>query len=96
MAKLANKRLEDLDFSVYDHTYDADTIANSWEDVFTFNITSTSTFTAATKKIKIPNKILSVIQVGSSITIAGTAANNGTLRSLRLISGVYFGIDILR
>ena len=78
VAKLANKRLEDLDFSVYDHTYDADTIANSWEDVFTFNITSTSTFTAATKKIKIPNKILSVIQVGSSITIAGTAANNGT------------------
>jgi len=78
VAKLGNKRLQDLDFSQYDHTYDADTIANSWEDVFTFNITSTSTFTAATKKIKIPNKILYVIQVGSSITIAGTAANNGT------------------
>ena len=78
VAKLGNKRLQDLDFSQYDHTYDADTIVNSWEDVFTFNITSTSTFTAATKKIKIPNKILYVIQVGSSITIAGTAANNGT------------------
>lgn len=78
VAKLANKRLEDLDFSVYDHTYDVDTIAQSWETNFVFRITTASTFTAATKKIKIPGKVLSVLKAGDSIVIAGTASNNGT------------------
>jgi len=77
IARLANKRLEDLDFSDYDHTYNVPNIVNSWDQASTYNITTSTTFTAATKKIKVTNKVLSSVTVGATLDVSATASNNG-------------------
>lgn len=77
VAKLANKRLEDLDFSDYDHTYNVPNIVNSWDQASTYNITTSTTFTAATKKIKVTNKVLNSVTVGATLDVSATASNNG-------------------
>lgn len=78
VAKLANKRLQDLDFSQYNHLYSASDIVKSWQRNYVYYVAVTTTFTAATKKIKVFGQLLSNLQVGSSITISGTSSNNGT------------------
>jgi len=78
IAKLANKRLQDLDFSQYDHTYTIDNIVQSWDEAFTYSVNTSTTFTAATKKIKVNLALLRNLSAGMTFTIAGTASNNGT------------------
>ena len=68
--------IDDLDFSSYDHSYTIANILTTWDDVIVYNIISSTTFTAATKKIKI-NTILP-LEVGATFSITGTASNNAT------------------
>lgn len=74
---LGNKRLEDIDFSDYDHSYTTTEIVSSWDQNYTYDLPGSYQFTSSTKKLKVSNKILSLIREGQSITISGTS-NNGT------------------
>lgn len=84
VSKIGAKRLtdndngvDDLDFSNYDHTYNITNILSTWDNVVTYNITSSTTFTAATKKIKVSGVILN-FEIGATFSITGTASNNNT------------------
>ena len=77
---------DDLDFSAYDHKYNVANITASWQDTFTYNITTSSTFTASTKKLKVTGRNLGALSVGKVLTISGTASNNGSYT----ITNVYF------
>jgi len=69
--------VDDLDFSNYDHTYNITNILLTWDDVVTYPITTSTTFTASTKKIKISGQILN-LQIGATFSLTGTASNNNT------------------
>ena len=85
VAKLGNKRLQDLDFSQYDHNFTVENIVGSWSENFTYNIVTSAVFTASTKKIKVPQLILSNLSAGDSITISGTTSNNGTFTITNIV-----------
>lgn len=68
--------IDDLDFSSYNHIYNITNILSTWDEVVVYSITNTTTFTAATKKIKI-NTILP-LEVGATFSITGTTSNNST------------------
>lgn len=85
VAKLANKRLEDLDFSQYDHVYSIANIKGSWGQQFTYSIVTSATFNAATKKIKIDNAILANLTQGMTFTVSGTASNNSTFTIVSIV-----------
>jgi hypothetical protein len=69
--------VDDLDFSNYDHTYNITNILSTWDDVIIYPITTSTTFTASTKKIKISGQILN-LQIGARFSLTGTASNNNT------------------
>jgi hypothetical protein len=79
--KLANKKLEDLDFNNYQHTYTAANIKNSW------SLSKTFSRTAGVGELTFFNKYLYIyaydfyqLEAGDSIVITGTSGgtNNGT------------------
>jgi len=77
--KLGTSKLEDLDFSDYNHTYNVTNIKNSW------TLPKTFSHTAAVGELTFLNKILyiynfnfSQLDYGDSIVITGTSSNNGT------------------
>ena len=78
VAGLANKRLQDLDFSKYNHFYTVDNIKNTWDNIFNYTILTNTDFQSGTKTIKVFDRILDNLTVGMSITLSGTATNNGT------------------
>jgi hypothetical protein len=73
---MGNKRLEDLDFSEYDHDYTAANIVASWSESVSLNCPLFS-ITAATKMLYVRKK-LGQISVGDEITLSGTSSNEGT------------------
>ena len=79
VSKLANKRIEELDFSDYDHTFGVTQITSSWDRNYVYELPSNSyTINSATKKIKIINRSMSMVSAGDTITVTGTASNNGS------------------
>ena len=77
IANIGNKKLEDLDFSEYDHEYNTTNIKESWDATTTKNA-SFYTFEAATKQIGLTRSNFPSLYVGLSITISGSDSNDGT------------------
>jgi hypothetical protein len=82
---LGNKKLEDLDFSIYNHNYTIANIQGSWSGNIT--ITADGYFT---------NNQLIVLRnatyyVGDIITITGTSTNNGVYTITNVRYSTYFG-----
>jgi hypothetical protein len=77
IANIGNKKLEDLDFSEYDHEYNTTNIKDSWDSLTTkaFSIVN---FDSATKEIFINRENLYQLYEGQSITVANSGSNNGT------------------
>jgi hypothetical protein len=75
IANIGNKKLEDLDFSEYDHEYNTTNIKDSWDALTTktFGIATFSTNKTITLRGNFP-----VFYEGLSITVANTSSNNGT------------------
>jgi hypothetical protein len=92
VAKLGNKRLQELDFSEHDHVYNATNIKNSWDLVDTYS-PLLSSFVASTKKIYCTLANIPLIQ-GDTITVNGSASNDGnyTVISSRVYNG-YLGVE---
>jgi hypothetical protein len=89
IAKLGNKRLQDLDFSAYNETFSVTNIKQSWEEFIlkTYNCV----FNAANKTITITfNSRLRYFKVGNTVTILATTSNNGTYT----ITSIAFGGNI--
>jgi hypothetical protein len=89
IAKLGNKRLQDLDFSEYNETFSVANIKQSWEEFIlkTYNCV----FNAANKTITISfNSRLRYFKVGNTVTILATTSNNGTYT----ITSIAFGGNI--
>jgi hypothetical protein len=75
IANIGNKKLEDLDFSEYDHEYNTTNIKDSWDAITTktFGVATFSTNKTITLRGNFP-----VFYEGLSITVANTSSNNGT------------------
>lgn len=76
---LGNKKLEDLDFSVYDHEYTIANIEDSWNELKDFS------FTTDVGGMTFLNNLLIVyafdflmIEAGDTFEISGVPSNNGT------------------
>ena len=77
--KLGTSKIEDLDFSDYNHTYNVTNIKNSW------SLSKTISHTAGIGELTFIGKILYIynynfaqLEYGDSIVITGTTSNNGT------------------
>lgn len=85
--KLGTSKLEDLDFSDYNHTYNTTNIKNSWALPKTFShVAAAGELTFIGKILYIYNFNFSQLDYGDSIVITGTSSNNGTY----VIDSVYF------
>ena len=77
--KLGTSKLEDLDFSDYNHTYNTTNIKNSWALPKTFShVAAAGELTFIGKILYIYNFNFSQLDYGDSIVITGTSSNNGT------------------
>jgi hypothetical protein len=75
IAAIGAGKLEDLDFSEYNHTYTRDNIVKSWGDIVK---TKLITFTSSLKRIRYSGINDSSLYVaGQTITISGSVSNNG-------------------
>jgi len=75
IAAIGADKLEDLDFSEYNHTYTRDNIVKSWGDTVK---TKLITFTSSLKRIRYSGINDSSLYVaGQTITISGSVSNNG-------------------
>jgi len=85
--KLGTAKLEDLDFSDYNHTYNTTNIKNSWALPKTFSrVAGTGELTFIGKILYIYNFNFIQLDYGDSIVITGTSSNNGTY----VIDSVYY------
>jgi len=73
-SKLGGRKLEDIDFSDYTHTYDYTSISNSWLTPITF----TGTMDFVTNKLIIFGIKDYTLKAGDQIIITNAGANNGT------------------
>jgi hypothetical protein len=91
ISALGVKRLEDLDFSAYDHTFNLTNIEDSWNTFFEFtfeyyidygypvNAAVFSLFNSTQNKIYLSTSVdLNVWQVGLTFTVSNSVNNNGT------------------
>jgi hypothetical protein len=91
ISALGVKRLEDLDFSAYDHTFNLTNIEDSWNTLFEFtfeyyidygypvNAAVFSLFNSTQNKIYLSTSVdLNVWQVGLTFTVSNSVNNNGT------------------
>jgi len=77
--KLGTIKIEDLDFSDYNHTYNATNIKNSWALPKTISrVAGIGELTFAGKVLYIYNYNFAQLENGDSIVITGTSSNNGT------------------
>jgi hypothetical protein len=75
IAAIGADKLEDLNFSEYNHTYTRDNIVKSWGDIVK---TKLITFTSSLKRIRYSGINDSSLYVaGQTITISGSVSNNG-------------------
>jgi hypothetical protein len=76
--KLGNKRLQDIDFSNYNHVYSVSNIVNSWLDEFQY-IPRESLFivSGGLNYIIVFNVKLRQLKAGQTFTVSNTASNNG-------------------
>lgn len=93
VSQINNKKLEDLDFSLYNHNYTQQKIVNSWDNKITKSVNGI--FTTITDTIIIDSFYdLSDIEVGDEIIIEGASDlnNNDTYNviSISLTSAAYF------
>ena len=87
---LGNKKLEDLDFSVYDHIYSVANIEASWESEATYPFYMQFIVSGNYLYINQYNAFnLSGVSVGQQIVISGSTYNDGTY----IVTETYFDID---
>jgi hypothetical protein len=85
--KLGTSKLEDLDFSDYNHTYNTTNIKNSWALPKTFShVAAAGELTFIGKILYIYNFNFSQLDYGDSIVITGASSNNGTY----VVDSVFF------
>jgi hypothetical protein len=76
---LGNKKLEDLDFSVYDHIYSVANIEDSWSELRDFTFTSdVGGMTFFNNLLIVYGLNFGLIDVGDTFQISGVPSNNGT------------------
>jgi hypothetical protein len=76
-ASLSNKKVEDLDFSEYDHIYDLGNIVGSWDQQARVDLGKTITFSSIGNVITTPFNYQNY-PPGTVFVVTGTANNNGT------------------
>lgn len=75
VSKLGNKKLTDLDFTDYNHTYNATNIIGSWDDVKSFSATFT-TFQSGINIISFFSENVTLVK-GDKITVTDSVSNDG-------------------
>jgi len=89
---LGNKKLEDLDFSVYDHIYSVANIEASWEPEATYPFFMQFIVSGNYLYINQYNAFnLSGVSVGQQIVISGSTSNDGTY----IVTETYFDVDYI-
>lgn len=83
---LGNKKLEDLDFSAYNHDYTIANIENSWSGNFQFTIGGT--FYNGNRLIIYVGEYKE-FYIGDILTISGTTLNNGNYTIEQLINDTF-------
>lgn len=73
VSKLGNKKLQELDFSIYDHVYNGANIVESWNQTKTYS--GFANFDSGLKRIRFL-EYLNILP-NSTITIGNTVSNNG-------------------
>jgi hypothetical protein len=87
---LGNKKLEDLDFSVYDHIYSVANIEASWEPEATYPFDMQFIVSGNYLYINQYNAFnLSGVNVGQQIVISGSTSNDGTY----IVTETYFDVE---
>jgi hypothetical protein len=99
ISALGVKRLEDLDFSEYDHLLNMGNIEDSWNNILTINIPGFITygypvnddvdvkFDNVTDKIFLPSLIdENVFRVGSTITVDNSDSNDGVYTITNIVT----------
>ena len=88
MSSIGNQRLEDLDFTKYNHQWNVTNIVDSWEETFT-QLTAASgvDFSASLRRIRVDDELWNKLKTGDEISITGTANNDGiyTINRVRLV-----------
>jgi hypothetical protein len=83
---LGNKKLEDLDFSAYNHDYTIANIENSWDGDLQL-VTSGNFYNG--DRVLIDVTEYQQFYIGDIITISGTASNDGNYTIKNVINDVY-------
>jgi hypothetical protein len=93
IAAIGADKLEDLDFSEYNHTYTRDNIVKSWGDTVK---TKLITFTSSLKRIRYSGINDSSLYVaGQTITISGSVSNNGVYTIVSASYSLFTGNTII-
>jgi len=93
IAAIGAGKLEDLDFSEYNHTYTRDNIVKSWGDTVK---TKLITFTSSLKRIRYSGINDSSLYVaGQTITISGSVSNNGVYTIVSASYSLFTGNTII-
>jgi hypothetical protein len=88
-SKVGAKKIEDIDLSILNHTYNYNNIVNSWET--NSNIVVQGTFTASSKMLSIVN---AQEIYGYEITISGTTSNNGLKKIVSVNNTIVGGLTV--
>ncbi len=88
VSKLGNKKLQDLDFSIYNHDYNATNIKESWDTEksytpFLLDIQNNKTISALDVNVN--------LEKGDTFTISGSTSNNGTFTVVSFTKDIYLG-----
>lgn len=86
VSRILNKKLEDIDFSYLNHTWDYQTIVDSWDGLINYSI-SAGEFTARNGRLLINGDNLPKLKIGDTITISGTSSNDGNKTIINLTRG---------
>lgn len=78
VANLGAKKLEDLDFSKYNHNWNETNIVNSWDSTAYYDNLGPINYNATSKRIKISGALLTKLIAGDSFTITNSDYNDGT------------------
>jgi uncharacterized protein (TIGR02145 family) len=92
VSAIGNKKLENIDLSKYNHTWNADYITDTWNPIYIINYTNTYQIYSSKTIYLLYDKVRS-LQKGDTITISGTISNN-KIFTIRYISYGLTGTSI--
>jgi len=86
VSALGNKRIEDIDFSAYDHEYSLTNITNSWINDYEY-LGQDAYFSSVYNGFQIDSVALDKISVGDQIFLSNTSSNDGLYNVINITYG---------